>query len=490
MELAQWINVIEAAVFISIPVLLFVELYIGHMDYTGFLERCGFARREVGLLLVGGLVGTALSLTGLYAVPLIIYQGSLLAIDMGGAVIPVVLSVYLIRFKKLNIPLLIVAIGIVGTLTYMTTEFRPSIGIVSEFPYYMFPSFCAIAIALIVYREKLTSAIPFAYASTTLGVLIGADIVRIPQVMVGLEQAREEMNLPIAAGSIGGAGGLDLVFLGGLIAIGPLLLLAPFKLRHSQKHVPPSKTFKFGLDGKISQAEIMFEDGDYKGTVDSTIIAVEMRIEDIGKKFKIHESPYIILDMLSVDPYIRNDYWLLINTSKSGYIQQNDAYRAIITAKHVIREMEKVEVRIYATRAQRIVAFLIDSAIILGIMLTIFYLGGLAGLYTMTDMLAPQNSVWLVAFIMWLWVAQALYFTMFEGWKGHTPGKKLVGLKVATDELEKCSFMDAFTRNVVRLLDMVLFIYAVSLIFMSIYPKRQRIGDMVAKTVVMNVKAG
>jgi uncharacterized RDD family membrane protein YckC len=45
--------------------------------------------------------------------------------------------------------------------------------------------------------------------------------------------------------------------------------------------------------------------------------------------------------------------------------------------------------------------------------------------------------------------------------------------------------MDAFTRNVVRFLDMVLFFYAISLLIMNLYPKRQRIGDLVAKTVVL-----
>ncbi|UCE37512.1 MAG: DUF1614 domain-containing protein [Thermoplasmata archaeon] len=488
MEYAQWIDVIAVVVFIAIPVLLFVELYIGHMDYAGLLEKCGLGRREVGLLLVGGLVGIVLGPLGLYGVPLLIYQGSLLAIDLGGAIIPIVLSLYLIKIKKLNMPAVIGAVAIIGLITYMTTEFRPPLGIVSEFPYFLFPSFSAIALALLVYRKKITMGIPFAYATTTFGVLIGADIVRIPQVMVGLEEIREEMGLPFAAGSIGGAGGLDLVFLAGLIAIAPLFFLAPRILRHSKPELSPSRAFDKNLKNTLSMAGKKAESGDFEGAFKTSLRAVDMKITDLGSKFKIAQSPYVILDVLSVHPYIRNDYWLLVNSARLGNITEDDALRAQMTARHIIRELNRVERRLYATSSQRIVAFLIDISIIIGIMIPFLYVGGVAGLYDLTDLRVLLMSIWFIAFIMWLWVAQVVYFTIFEGAFGHTPGKRLVGIKVATDERGKCGFMDAFTRNVVRLLDMTMFIYAVSLLLMSRYPKSQRIGDMVANTVVLKTQ--
>lgn len=485
MELDQWIYVMEGVVFIAIPILLYVEMYIGHLDYTGFLQKCGFGRREVGLLLVGGLIGIVLGPLGLFGVPLFIYQSSLLAIDIGGAIIPIVLSIYLLKIKKLNIPAFIGAVAIIGVVTYMSSEFRPSLGIVSEFPYYLFPSFTAIALALLVYRQKITSGIPFAYATTTFGVLIGADIVRIPQVMVGLEEIREEMGLPIAAGSIGGAGGLDLVFLGGLMAIAPLFFLAPRFLRRSEADIPPSKAFEYSLIDTLSTAEKLNEEGNYKGALESAVRAVDMKIRDVGFKFGIKQNSYITLDMLEVHPYIRNDYWLLINSLKSEYKTQNDAFRGIITARYIIRELEKVENKLYATNIQRIVAFLIDTAIIVGIVISFFYLGGVIGVYDLNEILSEQNFIWFLALIMWLWIAQIIYFTLFEGWKGQSPGKRLIGIKVTNDELQKCDFLDAFTRNVVRFLDVVLLIYAVSLLVMNLYPKRQRIGDLVAKTVVL-----
>jgi uncharacterized RDD family membrane protein YckC len=487
MDPLLWRFVIEGVVFISMPVLLFVTVYIGHMDYTGYLERCGFGRREVGLLLVGGLVGIILGPLGLYAVPLFVYKGSLLAIDFGGAIIPLVLSIYLIRKMKLNIPAMAVCIFIIGVLTFMTTEFRPSLGIVSEFPFYLFPSFCAVGLTLIIYREKITQAVPFAYAATTLGVLIGADIVRIPQVLIGLEQARVEMNLPIAAGSIGGAGGLDLVFLAGLLAMAPLLLIAPFRIRHSQASISPSKMFNKQLNQKLDLAEKLANDGDFHGALISAVSAVEMKIEDVGLKFKIRGSAYVTLDMLQVSPYLRNDYWLLLNSSKSIIATPHDANRGIITARYIVKELNEVEKKMYATLMQRIGAYIIDMAIILGIMIAIFSVGAVSGLYDLSDLMAPETIIWIVAFALWLWIAQAIYFTILEGWKGQTPGKKALKIVVTTQEMEKCDFMGAFTRNVLRLLDTVLFFYAVSVIMMKIYPKTQRIGDKVAQTIVLKV---
>lgn len=478
-------NIVESVIFICMPVLLFVAVYIGHMDYSGFLEKCGFGRREVGLLLIGGLVGIILGPLGLYAVPLFIYESSLLAIDLGGALIPLVLSIYLIRLKKLNLVALSVIVFIISVLTYITTEFRPSLGVVSEFPFFLFPSFCALGLTLIIYRDNITSAVPFAYASTTLGVLIGADIVRIPQVLIGLEQARVDMDLPIAAGSIGGAGGLDLVFLSGLLAMVPLLFLAPFATRHSKASVSPSLAFQTNLERTLEKAEALINDENYNAALYTAVLAVDMKINDMAYKFKINQSPYVILDMLQVHPYIRNDYWLLVNSSKAISKSQYDANRGIVTAKYIIRELEKVEKRLYATNSQRAGAFLIDLGIIFGIMMGFFAVGAFLRVYNLFDILAPETMIWLVAFGLWLWIAQAIYFTIFEGFNGQTIGKRILRIKVTTDEMTKCGFMDAFTRNVIRLLDTVLLLYAISFLIMTIYPKNQRIGDKVAKTIVL-----
>jgi uncharacterized RDD family membrane protein YckC len=237
----------------------------------------------------------------------------------------------------------------------------------------------------------------------------------------------------------------------------------------------------------LESAQKFLDSGDLVDARETAIEAAETKIADVGMKFRISQSPYITLDMLGVHPYIRNDYWIMINSRNQTELSARDAQRCIVTAKQLIKELDKTERGLYATHFQRIGAFFIDAIIIMVIMMVFFVLGAVGGLYNLSDMLAPQNIIWIVAFGLWLWIAQAIYFTILEGWIGQTPGKKIMGIKVTTDEFLRCGFMDAFTRNVVRLLDTVLFLYGVSLILMSYYPKNQRIGDLVAKTVVLKI---
>ena len=487
MAVELWRNVLDGVVFLSVPVLLYVEMYIGHIDYAGFFQRCGFGKREVGLLLVGGLTGIILGPLGLYGVPLWIYENSLIAIDFGGAIVPIVLSLYLIKTQKLNIPFFFISVIIIGVVAYLSSDWNPPLGITSEFPFYMFPSFAAIGLALFFYRDKLTSGIPFAYASVTFGVLIGADLVRIPLVLTGMEQLREDMGLPFAAGSIGGAGGMDLVFLAGLMAVGPMFLLAPRSLRRSRKAVKPSEAFDNNLKETLAAAETRLNEGNYDAAYDGAVAAVNMKITDVGSKFGIAQSPYITLDMFRVHPYTKNDYWLLLNSQRQPYKTNQDTYAALVAARHIIRELDRVEARLYASNAQRAAAFLIDIAIIVMIMTGFFIIGGAAGLYDTSSMMDLITSIWFVAFIMWLWIAQAVYYTIFETYWGQSPGKRLLGIKVVNTDYNKCDFMDAFTRNVVRFLDLVLLFYLISIIMMNRNQKRQRFGDIVAQTVVLKV---
>jgi uncharacterized RDD family membrane protein YckC len=146
-----------------------------------------------------------------------------------------------------------------------------------------------------------------------------------------------------------------------------------------------------------------------------------------------------------------------------------------------------VELRLFASNTQRGVAFLIDIAIIAAVMTLFFILGGAAGLYNLNNIMDIFMSIWFVAFFMWLWIAQAVYYTVFETLRGQSPGKRLMGIKVVNTDYEKCDFMDAFTRNVVRFLDLVLLFYLVSMVMMNRNPKRQRLGDIVAQTVVLKV---
>jgi uncharacterized RDD family membrane protein YckC len=89
-----------------------------------------------------------------------------------------------------------------------------------------------------------------------------------------------------------------------------------------------------------------------------------------------------------------------------------------------------------------------------------------------------------VPFFIWLVVALA-YYTVMEAQSGATLGKRLIGLKVVkADGGAALDWQASIVRNVLRLIDGLLF-YLVGAIVVWTSDKKQRLGDKVAGTVVV-----
>ena len=99
--------------------------------------------------------------------------------------------------------------------TFVASEAVPGLGIVEPFPYFLLPPVGAGAIAVLfagrVFPGQEAFALPVAFLTTTLGVLLGADLLRQPP-LYG--------SGPAGLYTIGGAGVFDLVYLSGLLALG------------------------------------------------------------------------------------------------------------------------------------------------------------------------------------------------------------------------------------------------------------------------------
>lgn len=83
-------------------------------------------------------------------------------------------------------------------------------------------------------------------------------------------------------------------------------------------------------------------------------------------------------------------------------------------------------------------------------------------------------------FILWL-----IYFTYFEGTSGQTFGKKFGHVKVIKEDGSPCDFGSALVRNLLRIVDSLPAIYILGIILIAAMDKRQRLGDMLAKTIVV-----
>ena len=79
------------------------------------------------------------------------------------------------------------------------------------------------------------------------------------------------------------------------------------------------------------------------------------------------------------------------------------------------------------------------------------------------------------------------YFAFFEWiWNGQTPGKRWLKLRVIREDGRPVTFWEAAVRNLVRTFDMMPApFYSIGLISVFVSSSDQRVGDMVAGTVVV-----
>src|SRR5215213_844295 len=89
--------------------------------------------------------------------------------------------------------------------------------------------------------------------------------------------------------------------------------------------------------------------------------------------------------------------------------------------------------------------------------------------------------------ILLLFLTFAGYFTFFEWlWSGQTPGKRWLKLRVIREDGRPITFWEASVRNLLRTFDMMPFpFYSIGLISVFSTIRDQRVGDMVAGTVVV-----
>jgi uncharacterized membrane protein len=138
-----------------------------------------------------------------YTVPVVEHwPGTVIAVNVGGAVIPTLMSLYLLIARQLWVKGLI-AIAIVAVVLHWLANPVPGVGI--AVPVFLPALITAIA-AWILSREN---AAPLAYIAGSLGTLIGADLTNLDKV--------RGLGAPVA--SIGGAGTFDGIFLTGILAV-------------------------------------------------------------------------------------------------------------------------------------------------------------------------------------------------------------------------------------------------------------------------------
>lgn len=206
--------------FLFLLTVLLVIVQIGLVSIA--FEKLGLSSHSAFLLLFMSLIGSMINLPlfsvkssppkdpalpvnyGLLRLPPIVFTGkTIIKMNVGGGLVPIMFSIYLVQHHSLAWWQLVTGICSIAMISYFVS--RPVHGIGIGMPVFIAP----IAAAIIATLIAMDNSAPLAYISGTLGVLIGADILRLKNI--------KAMGLPMA--SIGGAGTFDGIFLTGIIAV-------------------------------------------------------------------------------------------------------------------------------------------------------------------------------------------------------------------------------------------------------------------------------
>jgi len=138
-----------------------------------------------------------------YAIPVVTqWPGTVIAVNVGGAVIPTAMSLYLLfKYRLWGVGL--IATAIVTAVTHAFANPIPGLGIAE--PVFV-PALTTAIAALLLSRRQ---APPLAYIAGSLGTLLGADLLNLGKI--------QGLGAPVA--SIGGAGTFDGIFLVGILAV-------------------------------------------------------------------------------------------------------------------------------------------------------------------------------------------------------------------------------------------------------------------------------
>jgi len=205
-------------VFLLVGLVILIQLRILRYAYM----RLGVGPGVALLLLFGSLIGSYFNIPitilpgetiksgeivnyfGMqYVVPVMVASpGTIIAVNVGGAVIPTLMSIYLVIRYRFWVKAAIATAAIAFIIHTMAT---PVAGIGIAVPVFV-PVVATAIIAFILSRQY---AAPLAYIGGSMGTLIGADLLNLDKI--------GGLGAPVA--SIGGAGTFDGIFLTGILAV-------------------------------------------------------------------------------------------------------------------------------------------------------------------------------------------------------------------------------------------------------------------------------
>lgn len=209
--------------FLALVVISLLVIGLPVLDALSYVyRRIGISAGWMAVILAGALLGSFINVPvarlraethqiiapvrvfGVtYRVPLLVRtRHTTIAVNIGGALVPSAVAIYLVCHDHLGLSALIATLAVTAVV-FAVARVVPGVGIVTPA---LVPPACA-ALAGIWLGGHAIAAV--AYVAGTFGTLAGADVLNLPRT--------RSLRAPIV--SIGGAGTFDGVFLTGLAAV-------------------------------------------------------------------------------------------------------------------------------------------------------------------------------------------------------------------------------------------------------------------------------
>jgi uncharacterized membrane protein len=189
---------------LTMPVLLLPLVLLGLLILLVEARVLTYAYRKVGVhpryafaVMLLSLLGSQVNIP-LYSID---RGATVVALNVGGALIPILVSLYLLVHTRMYRRMLI-GVSVVAAVVHSLAQIVPGVGIAVPM---IVPPLVAAGVALpLAFRR----APPLAYVSGSMGTLIGADLLNLGKIA--------RLGAPVV--SIGGAGTFDGVFMTGILA--------------------------------------------------------------------------------------------------------------------------------------------------------------------------------------------------------------------------------------------------------------------------------
>ncbi|MFY9717335.1 MAG: RDD family protein [Thermoplasmata archaeon] len=325
-------------------------------------------------------------------------------------------------------------------LTFAGSSAIPGVGIVESYPYYLLPPIAAgIAAGLLAPRYfpgEEGFALPSALLAGTLGVLIGADLLREPPLY-----GHGAGGLYV----VGGAGVLDLVYLSGLLALGGAFVVHVASGRGWSPIGAPLPAPPASPGRQLQEAYRAGVAGDLATSLRTSVAAARSAADQVRTLFGAapgtDDRPW---EHLPVPGWLVSDHANLEQVASSGTTDPREGYRAWLTARWLVVAGRQLAIRRFASIGERTAAFALDLLLVTVPALLVFGViirSTPGGFDAVASSLAFNTAI--VGFI----AVALLYFALAEAYTGTTVGKAALGIVVRDRSLERPDGLSALVRN-------------------------------------------